>query len=59
VEALKAIVAMPEPKRLQAQVKIAKALGDDQRKTRLLIRIKEVFFEQSGGTFKFDTYDSL
>jgi len=50
---------MPEPKRLQAQVKIAKALGDDQRKTRLLIRIKEVFFEQSGGTFKFDTYDSL
>ena len=53
------ILAMPEEKRLQLQLRAAVILGDTVRVTKVTMRIKEIFFDKAGGLFQFEKFPGL
>ena len=59
LDKMRALIALPEPKLLQRQLKAAVLLGEHDRVTSLTIRIKELFFDQAGGMFSFEKYPNL
>lgn len=59
IDKMKFLLALPEQKLLQRQLKASVQMNDRNRVTLITVRIKEIFFAQAAGLFKFEQYPNL